>query len=135
MIAFKTSSDVLDLNFDLVLADADAGSTTRLKVHIGADDVILPDFDLLFGESVEEAHADAYREALFYGGANDFSSFDVGNDDITQLAPKYVSVVSTFVEQAVDTELEAITPRLDGKVIEFVPDAEGGVASSNIYGT
>ena len=135
LIAFKTSSDVLDLNFDLVLADADAGSTTRLKVHIEADDVILPDFDLLFGESVEEAHADAYREALFYGGANDFSSFDVGNDDITQLAPKYVSVVSTFVEQAVDTELEAIMPRLDGKVIEFVPDAEGGVASSNIYGT
>jgi hypothetical protein len=136
LVAYKTASEVIDLNLDLVLTDKDADTKTKLKLQLESQEVILPNFDLLLWESlkedvradVEEEAAAAYREAIFYGGQNDFSEFDATQEDITQIAPEYEKLVSTFVTPAGEL-------RLDGQPIKVTENAQREIVSSNIYGT
>jgi hypothetical protein len=136
LVAYKTASEVIDLNLDLVLTDKDADTKTKLKLQLESKEVILPNFDLLLRAAVEEEVRDAfkeeaaaaYREAIFYGGQNDFSEFEATEEEITQIAPEYEKLVSTFVTPAGE-------PRLDGQMIEVTENPQGEILSSNIYGT
>jgi hypothetical protein len=136
LVTYKTASEVIDLNLDLVLTDKDADTKTKLKLQLESKEVILPNFDLLLRAAVEEEVRDAfkeeaaaaYREAIFYGGQNDFSEFEATEEEITQIAPEYEKLVSTFVTPAGE-------PRLDGQMIEVTENPQGEILSSNIYGT
>jgi hypothetical protein len=128
LVAYKTASEVIDLNLDLVLTDKDADTKTNLKLQLESKEVILPNFDLLLRADFQEEAAAAYREAIFYGGQNDFSEFGATEEDITQIAPEYEKLVSTFVTPAAE-------PRLDGQTIKVTENAQGEIVSSNIYGT
>jgi hypothetical protein len=128
LVAYKTASEVIDLNLDFVLTDKDADTKTKLKLQLESKEVILPNFDLLLRDDFEEEVAAAYREAIFYGGQNDFSEFGATEAEITQIAPEYEKLVSTFVTPAGE-------PRLDGQMIEVTENAQGEILSSNIYGT
>jgi hypothetical protein len=138
LIAYKTASEEITLDLRVVLSDtlarvnpADPPTPTIADLTLTLNDVVLPNFDLLLGtgpdfEATEPTKA--YRDALFFGGQNDFSKFGATKEDITQIAPVYEKLVSTFVTPAAE-------PRLDGQMIKVSENAQGEILSSNIYGT
>ena len=134
LIAYKTASEDIALEVSVVLSETlthenEVGLTpTIADLTLTLNDVVLPNFDLLLGTGPDFEATEAYRDALFFGGENDFSKFGATEEEITQIAPEYENVVSTFVTPQGE-------PRLDGQRIEVTENAEGGILSSNIYGT
>jgi len=134
LIAYKTASEEITLDVSVVLSETLTHENevdlapTIADLTLTLDGVVLPNFDLLLGTGPDFDATDAYRDALFFGGENDFSEFDATEDEITQIAPEYEKVVSTFVTPEGE-------PRLDSQLIEVTESAEGGILSSNIYGT
>jgi hypothetical protein len=141
LIAYKTASEEITLDVRVVLSEtlarvnpADPPTPTIAHLTLTLNDVVLPNFDLLLGtgpdfQATEATEATkAYRDALFFGGQNDFSEFGATEEDITQIAPEYEKLVSTFVTPAAE-------PRLDGQTIKVTENAQGEIVSSNIYGT
>lgn len=138
LIAYKTASEEITLDLRVVLSEtlahvnaADPPTPTIAQLTLALNDVVLPNFDLLLGTGPDFEGTEAtkaYRDALFFGGQNDFSEFGATQEDITQIAPEYENLVSTFVTPAGE-------PRLDGQRIEVAENAQGEIVSSNIYGT
>jgi hypothetical protein len=138
LIAYKTASEEITLDVRVVLSEklahvngADRPTPTIADLTLTLNDVVLPNFDLLLGTGPDFEGTEAtkaYRDALFFGGQNDFSEFGATEAEITQIAPEYEKLVSTFVTPAGE-------PRLDGQMIEVTENAQGEILSSNIYGT
>jgi hypothetical protein len=135
LIAYKTASEEITLDVRVVLSEtlarvnaADPPTPTIAHLTLTLNDVVLPNFDLLLGTGPDFEATEAYRDALFFGGQNDFSEFEATEEEITQIAPEYEKLVSTFVTPAGE-------PRLDGQMIEVTENAQGEILSSNIYGT
>uniref|UniRef100_UPI004048955D hypothetical protein n=1 Tax=Mariniflexile sp. TaxID=1979402 RepID=UPI004048955D len=146
LIAYKTASEEMTLEVSVELYEVSSKTTIKASLTFTFDDVILPNFDLLFNSSTSDATASqAYRQALFYGNdvnggqeatGNDFSKYAVSNGDITQITPEYGQIVSTFLPS------DGAMP-LHGRDIAGQPDAgfaayppgDQPFSSSNIYGT
>ena len=135
LVVYKTASEELTLDVRVTLSEtltnadpSDESPAAFVDLTVKYDDVVLPNFDLLLGDTPDLAASDAYRAAIFHEGTNDFSGFDATQENITQIAPIYENVVSSFVS-------EDGSPQLDGQFIAVTESEGGEVLASNIYGT
>ncbi len=134
LIAYKTASEEMTLEVSVSLAEVSSGATTEASLTLTFDNVILPNFELLFSSSVDDTAASEYRQTIFYG--NDFSEYEASNADITQIAPEYGQVVSTFLSPDDEVSLHGrdIAGRLDAAFDTETTETQP-FSSSNIYGT